>query len=107
MFFSERDQEHDTKKEQGLSIIFSQSDSFISQNEHFWLSQHDNATTNSESSETTLKLNVYSRRCNFNCSVTAKVQKGIMITLRQNVHTGICNGVAMEKAIWEGQSTGV
>ena len=30
-----------------------------------------------------------------------------MMALRQNVHIGICNGAAMEKVIWEGQSTGV
>ena len=34
MFISERDQDHDTKKEQALSImLFSQSDWFISQSE--------------------------------------------------------------------------
>ena len=26
------------------------------------------------------------------------------MTLRQNVHIGICKGAAMEKAIWEGQT---
>ena len=35
MFMSERDQDHDTKKEQALSITFSQCDWFISQNERF------------------------------------------------------------------------
>ena len=46
--------------------------------------------------------NVYSRKYSFNCSVTAKLQKGIMMTLRQNVRIGICKGTAMEKAmIWE------
>ena len=29
------------------------------------------------------------------------------MTLRQNIHIGICNGTAMEKAIWEGHSAGV
>ena len=27
--------------------------------------------------------------------------------LQQNIHIGIRNGAAMEKAIWKGQSTGV
>ena len=34
LFNSERDQNHDTKKEQALSITFLQYDWFISQNEH-------------------------------------------------------------------------
>ena len=34
-FSSERDQDRDTKKEEALSITFSQSDWFISQNERF------------------------------------------------------------------------
>ena len=37
VFFSERDQNHDTKKEQALSKTFSQYDWFISQNERSWL----------------------------------------------------------------------
>ena len=35
MFISEHDQDSDTKKEQELSMTFSHSDWFISQNEHF------------------------------------------------------------------------
>ena len=35
MFISERVQDRDTKKEQALSIAFSQSDWFISSNERF------------------------------------------------------------------------
>ena len=31
----------------------------------------------------------------------------IIMTLRQNIHIGICNGAAMEQAIWEDQRTGV
>ena len=37
VFISESDQNHDTKKEQALSITFSQCDWFISQNERSWL----------------------------------------------------------------------
>ena len=35
-----------------------------------------------------------------------KYSRRIMMALRQNIHIGICNGAAMEEAIWEGQSTG-
>ena len=42
----------------------------------------------------------------FNCSVTSKIQKVIMMNWRQNVLIGVCNGAALEKAILEGQSTG-
>ena len=76
MFFSERDQVRDTKKEQDLYITFSQSNWFIPQNERFWL-----ATTtrhsyhkNLESSEATVKSKVYSRKYNFYCSVTTNIQ---------------------------------
>ena len=45
---------------------------------------------------------------NFNCSVTANIQAEFhIITLRHNIHIGICNGAAMKEAIWKGQSTGV
>ena len=37
LFISECDKNHDTKKEQTLSITFSQYDWFISQNERSWL----------------------------------------------------------------------
>ena len=37
LFISERDQNHNTTKEQALSITFSQYDWFISQNERSWL----------------------------------------------------------------------
>ena len=36
-FVNTDDQDRDTKKEQALSITFSQSDWFIAQNERFWL----------------------------------------------------------------------
>jgi len=64
------------KKEQALSITFSQSDWFIPQNKRFWMAitTRKSYQKNSESSETTVKLNVYSRKYNFNCSVTANVQ---------------------------------
>ena len=62
---------------------------------------------NSESSETTVKSNAYSRSYNLNCSVTAKFPNRIIMTLRQNINIGICNGAAMEQAIWEDQKTGV
>ena len=41
MFISERDQDRDTKKEQALSITFSHSDWFISQNERFLLATYN------------------------------------------------------------------
>ena len=45
-FFSERDQDRDTKKEQALSITFSQSDWFILQmNVSDWLLQQAKAIT--------------------------------------------------------------
>ena len=37
VFISERDENHNSKKEQALSITFSQYAWFISQNEHSWL----------------------------------------------------------------------
>jgi len=45
-------------------------------NESFWLAvtSRNSSLKNSESSEATAKLNVYSRKYNFNCSVTVKIQ---------------------------------
>ena len=96
MLFSERDQGRDTKKEQGMSITFSQSDWFIPKNERLWLA----ITT----SEMTVMSDVYSPTYNLNCSVTAKTSSRIIMTLWQNLHIGICNGAAMEQA---NQSSGV
>ena len=55
-FFSESDQDRDTKKAQALSITFSQSDWFIPQIERFWLAitARKSYHKNSESSETTV-----------------------------------------------------
>ena len=39
-----------------------------------WLVQQETVHKNSESSEVTAKLNVYSRKYNFNCSVAANIQ---------------------------------
>ena len=36
-----------------------------------------------------------------------KYSSRIIMTLRHTIHIGICNGAAMEEAVWEGQSTGV
>ena len=36
-----------------------------------------------------------------------KYSSRIVIILWQNIHIGICNGAAMEEAIWKSQSTGV
>ena len=36
-----------------------------------------------------------------------KYSSRMKIVLRQNLHIGICNGAAMEEAIWKGQSTRV
>ena len=54
MLSSERDQDRDTKKEQVLSITFSQSDWFSPKNERLWLAITTSKNhKNSESSETT------------------------------------------------------
>ena len=75
-FSSERDQDSDKKEEQALYITFSQPDWVIAQNERFWLAVTTKKSNpkNSESSEATAKLNVYSRKYNFNCSVVANIQ---------------------------------
>ena len=74
--FLERDQVRDTKKEQELYITFSQSDWFIPQNERFWLAitTRHSYHKNLESSKATVKSNVYWRKYNFYCSVTANIQ---------------------------------
>ena len=65
-----------TQTEHVLYVAFSQSDWFIAQNERFWLAiiARNSYHKNSESSEVTAKLNIYSRKYNFNCSVTANIQ---------------------------------
>ena len=77
--FSERDQDRDTEKEQALNVTFSQSDWFIpkmsvSVTTSIASTRRNSHHNNSESIEATVKLNVYSRKYNFNCSVTANVQ---------------------------------
>ena len=80
MFFSERDQDRDTKKEQSLSIIvvynflaiwlvYSPKWTFLigyyykpKLSQEFWIERHE------------WKLNVDSRKYNFNCSFTANIQ---------------------------------
>ena len=75
-FFRERKQDRDTKKEQALYITFSQSDWSIAQDERFWLviTTRNDYHKNSELSEATAKLNVYSRNYDLNCLVTANIQ---------------------------------
>lgn len=78
-FFSERDQDRDTKKEQALYVTFSQSDWFIpkmsvSSTTSTASTTRNSYHKNSESIEATVKLNVYSRKYNLNCSVSANVQ---------------------------------
>jgi len=74
-FFWEHDQDRDTKKQQWLYITFSQSDWFIVQSEGFWLAiTRSFYHKNYELSGVTTKLNIYSPKYNFDCSVTANVQ---------------------------------
>ena len=68
-----------TKKEQALYVTFSQSDWFIPEMSVSSTTSTANSTRNSyhknsESIEATVKLNVYSRKYNLNCSVSANVQ---------------------------------
>ena len=76
VFFWEHDQDRDTKKEQALYITFSQSNWFIAQNECFWLAitTRNSYHMNPEWSKATVKLNVYSQKYNFNCSVNIQVE---------------------------------
>ena len=100
--FSERDPDRDTKKEQALYITFSPSDWFIPQIERFWLAitTRNSHRKNSESSEATVKLNVYSRKyINFNWSVTANIHAELQ---------SFCGKTyTLEEAFWKGQRTGV
>jgi len=127
-FFWEHDHDRHAKKEQALYITFSQSDWFSAQNERFWLVvTRDSYRKNSESIKATAKLNVYAiiyttstvQLLDFKSAVQymkhfiyhfmfsyCKYSRRIVIILRQNVHIVICNGAAMEEAIWKGQSTG-
>ena len=89
VFFSERDQDRDTKKEQALSITFSQSDWFILQNERFWLAITTSKSyhKNSESSDKNESWTLNSRKYNFNCSVTANIQAEFsMMTAAKRTH---------------------
>ena len=68
-----------TKKEQALYVTFSQSDWFIpkmsvSSTTSTASTTRNSYHKNSESIEATVKLNVYSRKYNLNCSVSANVQ---------------------------------
>ena len=68
-----------TKKEQALYVTFSQSDWFIpkmsvSSTTSTASTTRNSYHKNSESIEATVKLNVYSRKYNLNCSVSANIQ---------------------------------
>ena len=60
-------------------LSFSQPDWFIPQNERFWLAitTKNSEHKNPESSDATVKVNVYSRKYNFNCLGTANIQAGL------------------------------
>ena len=64
------------KERASIVLTLSQSDWFIAQGEHFWLAitRRNSYHKNSELSKATAKLNIYSPKYNFNCSVTANIQ---------------------------------
>ena len=97
-FFWEDDQGRDTKKEQALYMAFSQSDWFIAENERFSETATSRMPNRLERLLTEIQLQMFSY---------GKHSSRIIITLQQNINIGICNGTAMEDAIWKDQSTRV
>ena len=90
-------------------VTFSQCDWFIPWKERFWLAitTQNIYLNNSEWSEMTVKMNfLYSGNYNFNHQLL-QIFKQNYDHFAVKPTICICNGSAMEEAIWKGQSTGV
>lgn len=90
-------------------VTFSQSHWFIPWKERFWLAitTQNIYLNNSEWSEMTVKMNfLYSGNYNFNHQLL-QIFKQNYDHFAVKPTICICNGSAMEEAIWKSQSTGV